>query len=468
MSKYVEILRRYYPFPSFRKGQQYVIDQVAKKRDVIALFPTGYGKTLCYEVPTYVHGQTTLIISPLLSLMDDQVARLKMRGEKSVIAFNSMLTYEERQKALQNIKQYRFIFISPEMLNQPNVIRVLETLSIGLIAIDEAHCISQWGFDFRPDYLLLAPVIERLGRPPILALTATANDTVVRDIAHFLSMKDEVVYRHSLDRKNLMYRVEQFENRADKEERLAQLVLETISPGIIYMSSRIKTEQFAMQMRQRGCNIESYHAGKSVEDRQIIQEQFMRDEIDWIVATTAFGMGIDKPNVRQVIHEQMPPHFVAYIQEIGRAGRDNEEATVTLLYTRGDEENASYLIERTLPTDRDIQQYFIDPQQFVEEEKRLLIEIYEAYCQKNEACVQQQIEALRKQKKREIMEMYRYVQETVCYRRNILSAFDEMYDSTLRRCCSLCGDIPLEKKKKERKMTYDDRKWKERIYSLLD
>ena len=465
------LLKQIYGYETFKDGQREVIQEVVKGKDVLALFPTGYGKSLCYELPTYVHQQTTIIVSPLLALMEDQVMRMKMRGEKSVVALNSFLTYREKQQVLQRLSHYRFIFLAPEMLLREEVVQALQKVKVGLVAIDEAHCISEWGFDFRPEYLKLGEVVKKIGSPPIIALTATANERVVDDIRHYLQMEQPYIYRYSFDRPNIYYRIESYSTRVEKEERLIQLVLTTAAPGIVYMSSRQKTEEVAEQLQRLGIRAEAYHAGKSTLERMYIYEQYMRDDIEWVIATTAFGMGIDKPNIRHVIHEQLPLSIVSYVQEVGRAGRDGEQAIATLLFTPKDVERAQFLTTSHLPTKEDIRQYLQRErvvEQWPEEKKELLATYQSLYFGEEEAIVDA-IERLNELKLTDLQQMYSFVYHTGCYREQLLSFFDEALSTRPTYCCKNCHEDFLLLRKKEQFHEHRiEEGWKKRLRTLLD
>ena len=465
------LLKQLYGYDTFKEGQKEVIQRVVEGRDVLALFPTGYGKSLCYELPTYLHQRTTVIISPLLALMEDQLMRMKMRGEKSVVALNSLLTYQEKQLALRQLTDYRFIFLSPEMLLKQEVVDALQRVPIGLIAIDEAHCISEWGFDFRPEYLKLGEVVKKIGNPPIIALTATADQRVTHDICHYLQMEDPYIYRHSLDRPNIYYRVEKHVSRLEKEERLIELISTTSSPGIVYIPSRQKTEELAERLQRLGIQAEAYHAGKSSLEKMYIYEQFMRDEIEWVIATAAFGMGIDKPNIRHVIHEQLPLSIVSYVQEVGRAGRDGEQAVATLLYTEEDFERAQFLSFAHLPTKEEVYQY-VHQEESVERwsiEKKELLSTYQTLYGRDPALISQAIEKLIVLKRNDLHEMHQWIYQEGCYRQSLLTLFDETLTVHPTYCCMNCQhDFLLLRKKEQLHENQLSEGWKKRLRTLLD
>ncbi|MBD3110359.1 RecQ family ATP-dependent DNA helicase [Bacillus sp. AGMB 02131] len=340
-----EALYRYFGYQSFRHGQKETIKAVLDGKDTLAMLATGTGKSICYQLPTYLRKKPTVIVSPLVSLMQDQVEQLKVNGEKRVIALNSFLSVQEKSDVLKALNQYMFIFMSPEMLVLPHVLRELERLDIGLFVVDEAHCISQWGFDFRPDYMHLGEVRKQLNNPVTLALTATATEEVRADIKRFLLLEKCYEIITTVDRSNIGLFIEKHESYADKEARLIDLVKKLQKPGIIYFSSKRTAEHIQAVMRENGIEGTAvYHAGLDVEQRVLIQQQFLRNQLQVICATSAFGMGINKENVRFVIHFHLPSSMESYLQEIGRAGRDGKQSAAILLYSHGDEELPQFLL----------------------------------------------------------------------------------------------------------------------------
>ncbi len=287
-----QTLAKYFGYTTFRPGQREVIEAILAGKDGIALLPTGMGKSLCYQLPGYILQKPVLIVSPLLSLMQDQVEQLKRIGEKRVVALNSFLSLTEKRYALHFLEQYRFIFTSPEMLLQQQVQEKLAKMELSLIVVDEAHCISQWGFDFRPDYLRIGEWFSQEKRPPVLALSATATQKVVNDIRTTLSLHAPFEFMYNVDRPTISLGRVVFADRADKAKWILQHIKETAGPGILYMSSRKRAEQYSEAFTQAGLRVAAYHAGYGAEDRQFIQQQFIDGELDWIVATNAFGWGL--------------------------------------------------------------------------------------------------------------------------------------------------------------------------------
>ena len=343
-----EILKHYFGHESFRSGQEEIIDALLDHRDVLAVMPTGAGKSVCYQVPGLMSDGITIVISPLISLMKDQVNALNAAGIPAAY-LNSSLTQTQLERATAFALQgkYRFIYVAPERLSAPSFLRFSQKAVISLIAVDEAHCVSQWGQDFRPSYLKISDYIDQLPvRPPVGAFTATATEHVSDDIIRLLDLKDPKRITTGFDRPNLFYEIINVKKRTDTVIRL--VAERQHESGIIYCSSRKQVEELTDKLRLNGISATRYHAGLSDEERKNNQEDFQYDRARVMVATNAFGMGIDKSNVHYVFHAQMPRSIEAYYQEAGRAGRDGAPAECILLYNRQDIMVSRYLIENTV------------------------------------------------------------------------------------------------------------------------
>jgi len=330
------LLKKHWGFDQFRGLQEDIILSILNKNDTLGLMPTGSGKSICFQIPSLVLGGTTLVISPLIALMNDQVQNLKKKGF-SAIAISAAMHYNEIDVALNNaaLGHVQFMYISPERLQNENFRQKLSYLPINLIAVDEAHCISQWGYDFRPSYLKIAELRTYFQDVNIIALTASATKVVADDIQNQLAFKNQKVFRQSFVRNDLRYVVQYEEN---KIIRLQKLISNIGGSGIIYVRNRKKTEDLALFLKKNKISSLAYHAGLKFEDRQNIQDQWLENKIQVIVATNAFGMGIDKPDVKFVVHLDLPESLEAYFQEAGRAGRDGKFAYSTIFYTKADQQ----------------------------------------------------------------------------------------------------------------------------------
>jgi ATP-dependent DNA helicase RecQ len=334
-----------FSLPDLRDGQLAGISALAGGRDVLAVMPTGYGKSAIYQVAAqHLHNETgrpAVVVSPLIALQEDQQDGLAGDlGDQAAVTINSSHSGSEVEAAWQAVEsgQATFVFLAPEQLAKQETVDRIAALDITLFVVDEAHCVSSWGHDFRPDYLSLGNVRERLGNPPVAALTATASPPVRDEIVERLGMKDPLVLVRGFDRPNISLDV--VRHQEDKGKRKAVLAhvagLARDRHGLLYAATRKDTEKYAAKLAAEGLRTEAYHAGRSAGDRERIHEQFLDDGLDVVVATTAFGMGIDKPNVRFVVHADIPESLDAYYQEIGRAGRDGEPASAVLHYRAED------------------------------------------------------------------------------------------------------------------------------------
>ena len=333
----LNVLKEIFGFDSFRPGQEAVIRAVLEGRDTLAVMPTGGGKSLCYQIPALMQQSLTVIVSPLISLMKDQVDSLLQSSVADAAALHSGLSPEERWEVERKVRtgEIRMLYVAPERLRSLEFVLSLRRAGVGLFVVDEAHCISEWGHDFRPDYLFLPRAVRDLGSPPVLALTATATPRVRQDIRRSLGMRDPHVEVTSFNRPNLTYRVVPAEKK-QKLARIMDVIRSSPPPGIVYATTRKECEELAAELRSSGVDAAAYHAGMGAARRTEVQERFMTDEVGVVVATIAFGMGVDKPNVRFVIHAAVPGSLPAYIQESGRAGRDGEGAECVVLYRGAD------------------------------------------------------------------------------------------------------------------------------------
>src|SRR3954471_171844 len=322
-------------FEQLRPGQAETVEHVLEGRDVLAVMSTGYGKSAIYQIAAQLIPGATVVVSPLLALQRDQIEELDETEDSGGAAgVNSMASASERREALEDLgrDELEFLFVSPEQLSNEEVLGEIAAAEPSLFVVDEAHCISEWGHDFRPDYLRLGGVAEAIGRPPVLALTATASPPVRAEILERLRMRDPVLVVRGFDRPNIHLAVERHDHEREKDEALLECVIEAERPGIVYVATRRRAESIAAALTERGADARPYHAGLRGSLREGTQEDFMHDRCEVGVATIAFGMGVDKPNVRFVFHADISESVDAYYQEIGRAGRDGEPARALLFY----------------------------------------------------------------------------------------------------------------------------------------
>ncbi len=402
-----EILRRTFGHDEFRPGQETVVNALLHHRDALGIMPTGAGKSVCYQVPALMLPGVSLVISPLISLMSDQVAALKSAGIPAAY-FNSSLTPRQMELAMQRALQgaYKIIYVAPERLETTSFLCAAKQMNISLIAVDEAHCVSQWGQDFRPVYLRIAEFVDALPvRPAVGAFTATATEHVRDDIIRLLRLRQPELLTTGFDRPNLYFEVVRPKNR---DAALLSIVRrKSNESGIVYCATRKAVEQVCGDLNRAGIAATRYHAGLGAEERKANQEKFQYDISPVMVATNAFGMGIDKSNVRYVVHYQMPRSMEAYYQEAGRAGRDGAPAECILLYNGSDIFTAKWMIEHSEP---------------------------------NENMTAEEQSAVRRQDLQRLNQMIDYCTKSGCLRTFILRYFGENASGACGHCSACSGN----------------------------
>jgi ATP-dependent DNA helicase RecQ len=383
-------LREHFGFSKFLDGQEEVISEIVSGRDGLVVMPTGGGKSLCFQIPALCFRGVTLVVSPLIALMKDQVDALEARGIAATL-INSTLTWDEQKLRLDGMSrgEYKLVYVAPERFRAESFLRALEGVEISLFAIDEAHCLSQWGHDFRPDYMRLGKALEKIGKPQCVALTATATPVVREDIMKVLGLREPFERVSGFARPNLSLAITGVDNAAQKDERL-RAVIGAHTTGIIYCATRKKVDLVSETLASWGLRCVSYHGGMSDQERVEAQNVFISRKVDVAVATNAFGMGIDRGDVRFVIHYEIPGSVEAYYQEAGRAGRDGEAAVCELLFNYADTRTQEFFIDGANPsaaTVRDIYQYLMDEADDNHEVFRTLEEMAENSAVRNSMAV---------------------------------------------------------------------------------
>jgi len=419
-------MRRVFGVDEFRPGQEEVIQSVMSARDTLAVMPTGSGKSLCYQLPGLQLEGTTVVVSPLISLMKDQTDKLQAAGIEAS-QLNSALTKAEVDQSLQRLRDGgEFVFTTPERLNNDSAfVDVLSQNTIDRIVIDEAHCVSQWGHDFRPAFAELSQVIERLGHPPVLALTATATPAVIDDIVSTLGLRNPSIINTGIYRENLRLEVLQTPSDDAKRRQLTELLRDREGTGIVYCATLKQVEAVRVELAAAGLNVAGYHGRMGRTERRETHDRFMGGEIDAVVATNAFGMGIDKPDIRFVYHYAMPGSLEAYYQEAGRAGRDGGLSRCALLFSAAD---------------RRTHRYFIGSQ-FSSARTRLLRKGMDEHENEPQLRI---LEHRRKSNEDKLEQMVLYAQCVDCRWRRLLDYFQEAPVDSSFRCgtCDSCGQTP--------------------------
>jgi RecQ family ATP-dependent DNA helicase len=355
MSELHAALREHFGYEDFRPGQEEVVRAALAGRDVLVVMPTGAGKSLCYQLPALMRDQLTVVVSPLVSLMSDQVAGLDRVARGQAVLINAQRDLAANREALARVRggAVRMLYVAPERFSTPGFVDALADIDVGMFVVDEAHCVSQWGHDFRPDYFELPAAARALGARQIFACTATATPRVAGDVIVRLGLRDPVRVTTGFDRPSLSYIVVAAKNDADRRDRIATVLADPAArPAIVYAGTRARTEELASVLATRlGTPVVAYHAGLEREQRAEAQRRFMDDEVEVVVATNAFGMGIDKPDVRTVCHATVPESLEAYYQEAGRAGRDGKPARCLLFAANRDKGLHVHFIQQSAPGD---------------------------------------------------------------------------------------------------------------------
>ncbi|ASK63313.1 ATP-dependent DNA helicase [Virgibacillus phasianinus] len=468
-------LHDHFGYTSFQIGQREIINDVMQGKDVLGVLPTGMGKSMCFQLPAKLLNGTTIVVSPLISLMIDQVKQLKASNFKRVVALNSFLSPKVRKKVYSLLNQYKLIYVSPELLQQRELMDYLKQVRVDLLVIDEAHCISQWGHDFRPDYLRLSEVVAELNNPSVLALSATATNEIQRDIKQVLQRPNMVDHIYPMDRENIVFSVEKLANDMEKNEKISRIFHRICVPTIIYFSSRNATEQFTAFLLNEhpSLRVAFYHGGMENVDRISIQQQFMNDQLDVICCTSAFGMGINKKDIRFIIHYHFPTQLESFIQEVGRAGRDGNESVSLVLYSEHDYFLPARLIEHELPQKEALVYVFQQLYRMYKQSEQIpyKVELIETlfhlndsqwrflhyhlekhgmikgnqiiYQKENWKAAFHSINSIvynRIQlKEQKLLQMTSWVETKSCLREQLYKGFQSTFKQPLHACCSNCG-----------------------------
>jgi len=500
-----DYLQKIFKYDSFQEGQEEIITDILNGRDVLGILRTGTGKSLCYQLPAKLLPGLTIVVSPLISLMIDQVRELKAMQYKEVAALHSIEQREIRQNILTELHKYKLLFVSPELLQNNYILTQLKRRQVSLFVVDEAHCISQWGYDFRTDYLRLPEVIASLNNPTVLALTGTATPDIQTDIRHKLKRNTMIEHIYPMDRENISLIVEEVAGSEElKMKRLIEWIHAYETPAIVYFSSRLKTEQIARHITGKISNkkIAYYHGGLDTKDRLKIQQQFMNDQLDVICCTSAFGMGINKPNIRMVIHYHLPTRVEAYIQEIGRAGRDGKDSVSVLLYRNEDIHIPLNIIEHELPNRAELTFILQRLLQYKREEERIPVDesvieqqfMIEAtkwryllyHLEKHQAVKEQEVfhseeeltkvfkkiqqfTEMRLQEKRlHLQNVISWIHTKNCFRQVLYAPFQQAITNRSFNCCSNCGyALPTKTIEKQQDEQITETDWQTLLKKVL-
>lgn len=506
MRDLTQALSHFFHYDHFRTGQEEMISDILAGKDVLGILPTGSGKSICYQLPAKLLDGITIVVSPLISLMVDQVKELKAKSFKDVLALNSFLPYPEHQRALKNLHRFRLIYVSPEWLQNHVHRSYLKQLPVKLFVIDEAHCISQWGHEFRPDYQRLHEVIAELGHPPVLALSATATPAVQADIMKSLKKPEMKKRIYPMDRKNIAFYMEKVENEQEKKERVYEITKAHHVPTLVYFTSRVAAEEMAQWLKGKypERRVAYYHGGMEASERLRIQQQFMTNQIDMICCTSAFGMGINKADIRLVIHYHLPLQMESYIQEVGRAGRDGEQSVGCILYHQGDWRLSANMVKNELPAIEDVDRVFsmlvqnkANRQIFISSEEIAKIadlseaasrfiyaqfkkfglvqgntwEIYPSKWSSVREEINQYLQERQAYKEKKLNELYQWLQSERCLRESLYQSFQEGFHKPDGQCCSNCG-FSWDKWQPEKRIadmdTVQQKDWRKQLQFILN
>lgn len=492
-----ETLQAYFHYPQFQFGQEAVIDDLNKGKDVLLTLPTGAGKSICYQVPALMNDGLTLVVTPLLSLMEDQVRQLKALGIKRVAALNSFNTATERTFVLKNLSQLKILYLSPEILQQDWILNRLKQHDIRFFVVDEAHCISQWGHEFRPDYMKLENVLHTFNHATLLLVTATLTEDVKRDIIQHFSSRKIVEHLNPIDRDNMSFIVEHCASPHEKDQYIKDCLTKYHVPTLIYFSSKKETERVSHWLKGYlpTHRIAFYHGDLDNDERMRLQQQFLDGKLDVICCTSAFGMGVNKKDVRLIIHYHLPTQIESYVQEVGRAGRDNNHSVSISLVSEHDWHITERLIESEMIEPTILEQLVqtlqqrqtINMDQFssMHELNEIQQRYLENYLEKHHVFTDNKsirqnvltesfkhnwlaiITERQQFKRKKLMELLIALKGDTCIRQLLYQPFQMSVKQDRFGCCSAC-DFTLDDFHPEQiKISHDELSWEEKLHQQI-